>query len=583
MGRLVLALCATVASSTTTVADTPLAKMKLQTYGGQPWSLADVKDSELVVFAFLGTQCPLAKKYAPRLQRLHEEFDDRGVSFVGVVSNRQDSATDIRYYVNEVGIQFPVLKDANNALADRLQARRITEVVVLKGGEQIVYQGRIDDQYLPELTRPQPTEHDLRNALNACLSGQPVKEPRTQTEGCFIGRISRVPASGDITYTQHIAPIIYDHCLECHRPKQLAPFSMASYEDLLGWEDTILEVIDEGRMPPWTAAPSHTEFKNDPRLSEEEQALIRQWVQNGMPEGDPRHLPEPPQLADGWRIPGSPDEIDVIQIFENPSDAFRVPADGIVEYKYFDVDPGWTEDKYIVAAEARPDNVAVVHHIIAYIVEPGEEKEFSRRMLVGYAPGSLPQVLDEGTAIHVKAGSKLKFEMHYTPNGSPQKDRSYIGLKFTDKKNVKKTLHGWAVANNKFTIPAGAAKHAVEKAIEVPVDQMLLDLTPHMHLRGKAFRYRLVRTDGTEEILLNVPNYDFNWQLTYKLAEPKLLKKGDTILCEALYDNSSGNPALHARIPGVPDKQQATYDADVRWGDQSFEEMMIGFLTTVDP
>ncbi|MCR9197021.1 MAG: redoxin domain-containing protein [Planctomycetaceae bacterium] len=582
MGRFVLALCAAVASSTTTVADTPLEQMKLQTYRGQDWSLAEAADKELVVLAFLGTECPLAKLYGPRLQDLHQEFGEK-VAFVGVNSNKQDSVTEIGFYVEAAGIRFPVLKDVGNRLADRLEAERTPEVIVLDTAQNVVYRGRIDDQYAPGLSASTFRRRDLAEALAERLSGKSVSVPTTKAVGCYIGRLKKSKPLGEITYTKHIAPIINANCLECHRSGQIAPFSLASYEDIQGWEETILEVIDQGRMPPWYADPQHGTFSNDARLSDTDKRLLQTWVSNGMPKGDPADLPTPPQFADGWRLEGREEDIDVIHVYKSDEDAFEVPAEGIVDYQYFEVDPGWTEDKYVVAAEARPDNTSVVHHIIAYIIEPGDKKRRRRRMLVGYAPGSLPQVLDEGTAIRVKAGSKLLFEMHYTPNGSPQKDRSYIGLKYTDKKNVKKTLNGWAVANTEFTIPAGEANYRVPEAITVPVDQMLLELTPHMHLRGKAFQYTLIRTDGTKETLLNVPNYDFNWQLSYKLAEPILLKKGDRILCEAWYDNSRGNRALADLNKEIPTDEQASHELPVSWGDQSFQEMMIGFLTTVDP
>lgn len=580
--RFVLALWAFVAFSTTSQADTPLAELKLQTHRGQEWKLADAADSELVVFAFLGTECPLAKLYGPRLQQLQEQFGDQ-VAFVGVNANKQDSLTEIGFYVESAGIRFPVLKDVGNKLADLLEAERTPEVVVLDRQQNVVYRGRIDDQYTPGLSASAARERHLAVALQQHLNGQTVSKPRTEAVGCYIGRVKNATPTGAITYTKHIAPIINANCLECHRDGQIAPFSLASYEDIQGWEDTMLEVMEQGRMPPWYADADHGVFSNDARLSAEEKKLLRQWVANGMPKGDPADLPTPPQFATGWRLEGPEEDIDVIPIYETEQDAFQVPAEGIVDYKYFEVDPGWTEDKYVVAAEARPDNLSVVHHIIAYIIEPGDRERRRRRMLVGYAPGSLPQVLEEGRAIHVKAGSKLLFEMHYTPNGSPQKDRSFIGLKYTEKENVKRTLNGWAAAETEFRIPARDKNYRVPAEVTVPGNQLLLDLTPHMHLRGKKFKYTLIRKDGLEEPLLNVPNYDFNWQLTYKLAEPVLLKKGDRILCEAWYDNSSENLALHARKPGVPDQHQATYDAAVEWGDQSFEEMMIGFFTTVDP
>ncbi len=206
------------------------------------------------------------------------------------------------------------------------------------------------------------------------------------------------------------------------------------------------------------------------------------------------------------------------------------------------------------------------------MIEPGLDArdDENRRMLVGYAPGSIPTQLTDGTAMHIKAGSKLLFEMHYTPNGTKQTDHSYVGLRFTDKENVKRLLLGAATANTRFEIPPGDNNHIVTSSETMHSDVLLLDMTPHMHLRGKAFRYEAIFPDGQQEILLDVPRYDFNWQLSYRLSKPKLLPRGTVIKCTAVFDNSDENPVN-------PDSTQP-----VKWGPQSFEEMMIGFFTGVE-
>lgn len=541
--------------------------LSLKTFRGQPWSLDDVRDSKLVVVAFLGTECPLAKLYGPRLQQLHSEFTGKGVAFVGVNSNTQDSVTEIGAYVARCGISFPMIKDVGNKAADLLKAERTPEVFVLDQQRKVRYRGRVDDQYLVGLARDKVSRRDLAIAIEELLADKTVSVARTEAIGCHIGRVKETVPHGEITYSKHIAPIFNSRCVECHRSGEIAPFQLTGYEDVLGWEDTILEVIQENRMPPWFANPKHGTFSNDARLSVAEKRLIKSWVSNGMPEGNKADLPGPPEFVEGWRM-AEPDQ--VIKIRDRP---FTVQAEGVVDYQYFEVDPKWDEDRYVVAAEARPENVAVVHHIIAYVIEPGSNgrRGQDRRMLVGYAPGSIPHVLDEGNAIHVKAGSKLVFEMHYTPNGTQQTDLSYIGLKFTDKANVKRLLRGGAAIETKFRIPANERSYSVEATATMKNDQMLLEMTPHMHLRGKAFRYEAIYPGGRREILLDVPNYDFNWQLTYKLNEPKLLKKGTVIKCTATYDNSK-----HNLVNPNPDEI-------VGWGDQSDQEMMIGFFTTVPP
>ena len=544
----------------------PVADFTIPNHRGAEWSLSDVAGDKLVVIAFLGTECPLAKLYGPRLTELQQEYSDKGVVFVGVNSNTQDSLAEITGYVTKLKIGFPMLKDAGNRVADLLAAERTPEVFLLDGQRNIRYRGRIDDQYLVGLSRDQVKRRDLAIAIDEVLANATVSVPKTEPIGCHIGRVRNMEPHGEITYSNQIARIFNNHCVECHRAGEVAPFEMTSYEDIVGWEDTILEVIADNRMPPWFANPHHGSFKNDARLSDDEKTLIRTWVKNGMPQGDAAELPDPPQFVKGWRMP-EPDQ--VIKIRDT---AFNIPAEGVVDYQYFAVDPQWDEDKYVVAAEARPDNVAVVHHIIAYVIAPGTDgsEGQDRRMLVGYAPGAIPHVLDDGMAMHVPAGSTLIFEMHYTPNGTEQTDLSYIGLKFTDKKNVTTLLHVDAAINTKFEIPPQAEHHLVTATHRIPRDQLLLDMTPHMHLRGKSFRYEAVFPDGTEEVLLDVPNYDFNWQLSYLLSEPRLLPKGTVIKCTAGYDNSVRNLVN-------PNPNEA-----VHWGDQSWEEMMLGFFNVVD-
>ncbi len=542
-----------------------VANFELRSHRGNASSLHDFKDNRFVVIAFLGTECPLAKLYGPRLAELHEEFAARGVAFIGINSNTQDSLAEITAYVSRHEIPFPMLKDVGNRVADQIGAERTPEVFVLDQDRRVRYHGRIDDQYGVGFSRDQPHRRDLAIALEELTAGKAVTLASTEAIGCHIGRTNKVEPHGDITYSNQIARIFNKRCVECHRIGEIAPFTLTRYEDTIGWEDTILEVIDDNRMPPWFANPAHGTFSNDSRLSKDEKELIRQWVENGMPAGDAKDLPAPPPFAKGWRIP-KPDQ--VVYMRDEP---VNVPAEGIVDYQYFMVDPQWEEDKYIYATEARPNNTSVVHHIIVYVQPPGESDSRRRRMLVGYAPGSTPRVLRNGIAIHVPAGSKLIFEMHYTPNGTPQRDRSYVGFRFMDKANVKKQLRGRLAIQTHLDIPPNADHHVVEAEYRSRQDELLLSMTPHMHLRGKAFRYEAFYPDGASEVLLDVPQYDFNWQLSYELAEPKLLPEGTRVLCTAAFDNSEGNP-----VNPDPSKR-------VQWGDQSFEEMMIGFFNVVTP
>lgn len=536
---------------------------------GRPVSLGQLANKRAIVVAFLGTECPLAKLYGPRLEKLQQTFGRDDVAVIGVNSNKQDSLTEVLAYSHRHKISFQILKDLGNKVADTFAAERTPEVFLLDSNFTVRYHGRIDDQYYVGGSRARPETSELSDAIKQLLAGEDITIPETPVEGCHIGRVKKTPATGSITFTKHIAPIFNNHCMRCHREGEIAPFNLTQYEDVIGWEATIMEVIDEERMPPWFANPKHGEFANDPRLSPTQKDLIFTWIENGMPKGESIDLPPPPVFTEGWQIP-EPD-----QIITMP-EAFPVPAEGTVDYQHFVMDPKWTEDKYIIATEARPQNRSVVHHILLHVIPPGTPAKNYLRMrgpiLAGYAPGAIPLTTTKGVAMRIKAGSKLLFEMHYTPNGYAQKDQSYVGLCFAkEPSKIKRELKGDAAAyppKDLFLEHHDPQIQVVQDAKKTKRNVALISMTPHMHLRGKSFRYDLVdsKTDKVIETLLDVPAYDFNWQLRYILKKPKLIRPGQFIRCTAVFDNSANN--LSNPNPSV----------DVRWGPQSENEMMIGFM-----
>ena len=540
----------------------------LRDYRGQQYSLDDVGKNKIVVLAFLGTECPLCKLYAPRLVELAKQYESRGVVFLGIDSNRQDAVTEIASYARVHNIGFPILKDLNQAVADQVGATRTPEVVVLDAKQMIRFRGRIDDQYgfknNSNYQKSAPTERELTTALDELLAGKPVSKAETHVAGCLIGLDRKPVANSDVTYSNQIARIMNSNCVFCHRAGQIAPFTLTNYEEVAGWAGMIDEVVQTQRMPPWHANERFGHFKNDARLSDADKATIAKWVANGAPEGNPKDLPAPPKFAEGWMIP-KPEQVVYMK-----DEAFDVPATGVVDYQMFVVDPGWKEDKWISAIEPRPDNPAVVHHILLFVLPPdgklnggiGSGNDF----LGAYAPGLRPEPLPPGLARFVQAGSKLIFQMHYTPNGSAQKDRSYCGFVFADPKTVKTEVRVNSAVNFVFQIPPGDGDFAVTSRYIFRRDSQLLTLMPHMHLRGKAFRYEATYPDGKKEVLLDVPRYDFGWQTSYRLTEPKFMPTGTRLDCLAKFDNSEEN--LNNPDPKSP----------VRFGDQTFEEMMIGFF-----
>lgn len=583
----------------------------LKDFRGKEHSLSDFKDKDAVVVIFMGTECPLAKLYGPRMQELSQEFADN-VAFIGVNSNRQDSVTELDAHARNHGITFPLLKDLGNKVADAFGATRTPEVFVVDKQGVVRYQGRIDNQYTfgagVGYSQPDLDRRDLAEALTEIIAGKEVSVAFTEPKGCIIGRVRDVNENAKVTYSNQIARLFNQRCVECHREGQIAPFAMTQYDEVAGWGEMIAEVIREQRMPPWHANPAHGQFSNENTLTKAEKEMVYAWVDAGCPEGDPSDLPEPPVFTEGWMLPREPDQ--VIYIADEPVD---VKAEGVEDYRYYTVDPGFTEDKWVQIAECMPGNRGVVHHIIAFISPPGdsrfsgrevseEEKNLSLRerkrlarerrqareanrdrrrrqdrdvagfgFLAGFAPGTRPLDLGPGYAKKVPAGSKIVFQMHYTPNGSPQKDLSGIGLIFADEKDVTHQLSTTNAATHDFVIPPQEPNHVVEARKTFRRDTTLLSLFPHMHIRGKSFRYEVTYPDGTHEVLLDVPRYDFNWQNSFVLAEPKVIPEGSELLCTAVFDNSEEN--LYNPNP----------EEEVRWGDQTWEEMMIGWYDVAFP
>jgi hypothetical protein len=367
-----------------------------------------------------------------------------------------------------------------------------------------------------------------------------------------------------------VARILQQNCQECHRPKQIGPMALLSYGDARAWAGTIKEVVQDGRMPPWHADPQHGKFSNDRRLSPEDKKMLLAWIDQGCPKGDDKDLPPKREFTEGWRI-GKPDM--VFTMDTEVTVPATAPKSGI-PYKHIIVPTGFKEDRWVQAAEAQAGNRAVVHHILVYIFDPKKGRlertvdGIGTGLLVAFAPGDQPLRLEPGAAKKLPKDSVLVFQMHYTPNGTEQTDRSSVGLIFA-KEPPKYEVKTRAISGRRLEIPAGADNHKESAASTFDQDTLLISLMPHMHLRGKSFEYRAVYPDGTSAVLLSVPRFDFGWQQTYLLEKPLTLPAGTKIECTAYYDNSAKNP-------NNPDPTRT-----IRWGDQTWDEMLIGFVDYV--
>jgi len=368
------------------------------------------------------------------------------------------------------------------------------------------------------------------------------------------------------TFYRDVLPILQNRCQECHRAGEMAPMPLVTYRDTRPWAKAIREATRTRKMPPWFADPCCGKFANDRSLTAAEIDTLGAWASTGAAEGDAKDAPKARAWPTGWNL-GTPD-----QVVEMPR-AFEVPAKGAVEYQYFAAPTGFTEDRWVQGVEVRPGNRAVVHHVVVYLREPGSTwtgGPTKSDILTVYAPGSSPDVWPQGMAKRVKAGSDLVFEIHYTPNGKPAMDRERVGLVFA-KSPPEKAVLTLQMGNDTFTIPPGERDYRVRVGGTLPNDALLLGFFPHMHLRGKAFEYTRIGDNGLPETLLKVSHYDFYWQTTYRLATPLALKKGTRLEWMAWFDNSANNPRN-------PDPM-----AEVRYGQQSWDEMMIGFFDVAVP
>jgi hypothetical protein len=391
------------------------------------------------------------------------------------------------------------------------------------------------------------------------------------------------------TFYRDVLPILEQHCQSCHRAGEIAPFSLVTYKDTKPWALPILDSIRNRKMPPWFADPCCGHFSNDPSLSSQQVATIADWVKAGAPAGKANAAPRLPRWTVGWNI-ALPD-----LVLKMPRPV-KIPATGDVEYTYEIVSTNFTEGKWVAMSELRPSARNHVHHAVVYVRPPEsswlrgapvgvpftastlhdphlmhEAHATTSDLLLVYAPGSSPESFPEGMAKFIPAHSDLIFQMHYTTNGRAANDQSGLGLVFS-KTMPKQRVLTLQLANDHDTIPipANTDNYRVQMSGTLPNDATLLSFFPHMHLRGKRFEYHIVHDDGSREALLRV-NYDFYWQLSYALAQPRLLPAGTKLEAVAWYDNSKNN--LHN-----PDPNSA-----VKWGDQTYNEMMVGFFDVAVP
>ncbi len=545
-------------------------------------ALPDVKPGEYMVVALSSTTCPLSKKYAPTWVELAAAADSR-LHFVVVDPIATDTAESLRELAERLGENAMVVRDEEGQLARALGAQTTTDVLVLDAARTVVYHGALDDQHGVGYSLEKPRKRYLADALASLLAGGTPFVAATDAPGCELEFESAPGApSAELTYHSRISRILQRACIECHRADGVAPFSLETYADVEAHAGMIRRVVEKGQMPPWFAAeesraegePPLARWANERKLGEQDRADLLAWLGAGKPEGDPKHAPLPLAFSGAWSIP-QPD-----RVFEF-AESVAIPASGTMPYQSVVVETGLEEDRWVRAIEVQPGDPTVVHHVLVHLIDSELERanEGRRRrradddvaaeerlgFWAAYVPGQSALVYPDGFAKLLPKGAKLRFQMHYTPNGTATTDRTRIGVVFADSAPLHE-VRTIGVVNPRIRIPPGAANHEESATFPIPLDAVLLSFVPHLHVRGKAARYERIARDGSVSTLLDVPRYDFNWQLLYRLAEPLTLRAGEQLRFTAWYDNSAGNPAN-------PDPS-----ATVRWGPQTFDEMHLGYV-----
>jgi thiol-disulfide isomerase/thioredoxin len=547
---------------------------------GTAFKLSDaMKGKKAAVVVVTSVSCPLSKKYLPTVAALEKEYAEKGVAFVLIDAIKTDEVEDLK----KAGVKAPILHDADGSLCKALGAATTTDVFVLDAARTVKYRGAIDDQYGLGYSTDAPKHTYARNALDAVLAGDDAPVPATTAPGCALDLADvKAPATPKPTYHNFASRLIQQNCQECHRKGGIGPFSLETLADVKAHKGMVKKVVGDGVMPPWHAADAKDAkadqprpFKNDRSLPEADKVALLVWLADGLPEGEKADAPLARKFPDEWAI-GKPDL--VVQI-PKPID---IRATGVMDYQNVIVESGLEEDKWVVAAEIQPTDRAVVHHVLVFALpakKPGE-LELPRRgegqgYYAAYVPGNTRQILPEGFAKKLPKGARIKFQIHYTPNGTATKDQVRVGFKFGKAPDYEVKV--FPLGNPKISIPPGADNHKEEFEFKLPLDVTLTAFSPHMHLRGKAARYEYDVLDPKTKqvvetkVLLDVPHYDFNWQLRYELAAPVSLPAGTPVRYIAWYDNSTKNPAN-------PDPKKT-----VKWGDQTYDEMFLGYAEWHSP
>ena len=526
-------------------------------------------DAKALVLIFDDTLSPEVESLIPEIGSLQAEFGSKGVVFWIINTAETVDRPALVSKAGSLGLSLPMLHDWAGYVVKELGAKRISEAVIISAETwTVVYQGLVARGARGQLERP------LAEALAEFLRGDPITNAVVVADGPLIESTGNIdpndPTNKHISYSKDIAPLLIAKCIACHSKGNIAPFEMTDYQTVLDWAPSFKEEVMAQRMPPWYADRAYGDFSNDRALSTEETATLLQWINDGalkdVDEEDPiaTHLvDQPPQPGYPFAWPASLGQPNLILTIPTQS----IPASGLVDYRYETVSTGLTSDKWLKAAVVLPGNPKVVHHCLSFLDSLDGDNSALTGNYAFFVPGSQGLAYPEGTAKFLPRDSNIIFQMHYISTGQPEEDQTQLGLYFRETSPAVELTTDAAV-NFLFAIPPHASDHELTASITFDQETWLYDVSPHMHFRGSRMRFEAHYPDGTQEILASVPKYWFDWQIPLRFREPLLLPKGTRIRCTGAFDNSAGNI-------DNPNPNQVVF-----WGDQTHEEMFIGYLNT---
>jgi mono/diheme cytochrome c family protein len=558
-------------------------QLQILDVAGTIHELGDTDGLAGTVFVFISSECPISRKYVPELNRLSDAAAEKRLAFYAVLSDASISRVDAAKFIDEFSVSFPVLFDTSGDLAETFQPTHVPEAFVIRPQGQLVYRGRIDDLYADvDKKRIQASQRDLLAAIISVAAGKEVPVARTKAVGCKFESFASA-ADQEVTYARQIAPILQANCAECHRPGEVAPFSLLTHEDAAKRSEWIRDITASKLMPPWKAEAGHGHFVGSRRLSDRQIQQLAAWHEAGAPKGREADLPPAPEFAAGWRM-GEPD------LVLTAPDVYPVPADGPDVFQHFWVPIDIDEDKVVVGWEFRPGNPAVVHHAVIFLdafqgsrkrdaetPEPGWTSSGSVDGSISgffgvWTPGFTPRKFPNGAGIQIEKGSDMVFQLHLNPSGKKETDQSRIGLYFADKPvETKLSSDPVVLGSIAIDVPPGEKRHRVSSTVELAADMKIFSTFPHMHLIAKEMKVTATKPDGETESLIWIKDWNFYWQDSYVYREPLELPAGTKIELNAYYDNSADNP-FNTSDPLKP----------VRFGNNSSDEMCFLILQTID-